>query len=476
MRDMVVLLGAEVPSGRAVAKKLRAEQYCCALMSSDAEIACIKALEASGIIIAGEESEGAARPDPAVLSLGVPVLAFGSAARALLDSVGRRQETAPVRDTVMPVFYQNTKLFASVDTGERWIGEAAFYELDEPYHVIADGDGVPVAFASEQAQAYLLQFQIERNDPDGTAILINFADAICGCTRRWTGENILRAARDKIIAAVGDGEAVCAMSGGLDSTVAAMLARDAIGSRAHCVFVDTGLLREGEAEATERAFSQELGLDFRRIDMSGRILEVLRGVSGMEGKWRVIDREITGALATTACENGQQRVFIKGTNYVDILANGCADDPRGAGGFQVVEPLGELFKGEIRMLGEMLGLPAELLHRQPFPGMGLAARIRGEVTDKRLKVLRRADAIFTGGMTESGQAKRMSRYFAMYEEAPGGDVIILRALQGAEPSMTVARLPYDLLERTVERILAELPAVTRVMYDMTPGMAEWPLQ
>lgn len=473
MQDMIVLLGAEVPSGRSVARKLRAEQYCCRLMTSDATAEAIGALDAAGIVIAGEEGEGAKAPDPAILSLGLPVLALGSAARLLLGTLGRRSSIHKVYETVLPVYYREAPLFEAIESGERWVEQAEYFELAEPYEHIADGDGVPVAFADIQKKIYFLQFQIERNDPDGTTMLRNFAGAICGCTPWWTDERILEGARRKIIDAVGEGEAICAMSGGLDSTVAAVLAKQAIGERAKCVFVDTGLLREDEAETTERYFSQELGLPFRRIDASARVLEALAGLEEMDKKWQVIEDEISRALRHAAREDGKQRVFIKGTNYVDV-SNGAQAEPIDCGCGEV-EPLGDLFKEEIRRLGEILGLSEEMLDRQPFPGMGLAARIRGEVTAERLRVLRRANAIFVEEMAESGVEKRLKRYFAMLSEVKQEGVIILRAMQGAEPNMTVARLPYDLVERTVERIGKEIPAIKRVLYDMTPGMAEWPM-
>lgn len=471
---MMVLLGAEVSSGRAIARKLRSERYCCKLLTSDATVDCVRALDPAGILIAGEESEGAMPPDPALLALGLPVLAFGSAARSLLGKVGRQTE-GEITDTVLPVYYRDAKLFDAVESGERWIARANYYEVDAPYRLIADGDGVPLAFGDDEANLYLVQYQIERNDPDGMAMLRTFAADICGCTPWWSVESIIRGAEDAVRQAVGDGEAICAMSGGLDSTVAAMLARRAIGDRARCVFVDTGLLREGESEETERYFAQDLGLNFMRVDASGAILSALAGLKNMDQKWQVIEREIAQALHTAAGD-ASSLVFIKGTNFVDILS--CQPDEREneAGAWRAVEPLGELFKDEIRRVGEALELSPIMLNRQPFPGMGLAARIHGEVTRQRLTTLRQVDAIFADEIAAAGQDKRMDRFFAMLSSMDGGRiVIVLRAMQGAEPRMNVARLPYDLLERTVERIKKELPDVDRVLYDMTPGVAEWPL-
>lgn len=471
MRDLVVLLGAEVPSGRAVAKKLRSEHFSCKLLASDAPAEAVKAVGARGIVIAGELGEGASAPDPGLLSLGLPLLALGSAARSLLGTLGQSQETL-VENTVLPVYYRESRLFDTVDSGERWIQKAEAFDVREPYAPLAEGDGMPVAYGDEETGRYLLQFQIERNDPDGTTILRTFAEAICGCTPWWTPENIVAAAQERIRDTVGDGEAICAMSGGLDSTVAAVLAKGAVGDRVRCVFIDTGLLREGENEETAQYFSNDLGLNFQRVDASERILWALNGLTRMNAKWRVIEREITDALRVAAGCELEHPVFIKGTNYMDTVI-GDGKDVHELDGATVVEPLGELFKDEIRDIGLTLGISETVLSRQPFPGVGLAARIRGEVTAERLSTLRRADAIFVDEMNQTGQGKRLSRYFAMLDPQEQGNVIILRALQGTEPSMTVARLPYDLIERTVERISQELPTVCRILYDMTPGMAEW---
>lgn len=472
MHDAIVLLGAEVPSGRAIARKLRAEQFACTLMRSDATAERIKTLAPAGIVVAGEAAEGAAMPDPSLLSLGIPLLALGSSARALLSGLSKETAERATAEQVLSIDYEQSPLFAALEAGERWVGHADHYVLDAPYRVIADGNGVPIAFGDDDARIYLLQFQIERNDPDGTRILQTFAKRICGCEPWWTTENIIRTAKERIIEAVGDGEAICAMSGGLDSSVAAVLAQHAVGNRARFIFVDTGLLRAGEAEETVHCIREALGLAIERVDVSGHILRALSGVRGMEGKWRVVEREITDALRASAGVMSAPPVYIKGTNYVDVLEG--ADVQPEAKTIRIVEPLRELFKDEIRALGVALHLPDAMLKRQPFPGMGLAARICGEVTSERLHVLRTADAIFVEEMVQAGQDKRTERFFAMLDETNGFQEIILRALQGAEPTMSVARLPHDLLERCVDRIRKALPSVDRVLLDMTPGMAEWP--
>lgn len=473
MQDYLVLLGAEVPSGRAIAKKLRGEQYACRLLPSGTSPAAVRGLDPRGLVIAGEAGEGAAAPDAAFLQMGIPVLALGASARALLDAIGKVARTDALTETVAPVMYEPCALFAGVKTGERWIERANSYLVEAPMRVLAEGEGVPLAFGDVERGLYLLQFQMERNDPDGLEMLRAFSADICGCTPWWTVDRIIEDARQQIAARAGDREAICAISGGLDSTVAAMLAKQALGDRMQCVFVDTGLLRAGEADQTEDMFSSALGLAVRRVDVSARMMDALKGVASMDEKWNRIGCEITAALAAVAHEAGQDRVIIRGTNYADALEPG--NRPELSCDMEAVEPLRDLFKDEVRMMGEQLGLPEEMLIRQPFPGMGLAARIDGEVTPERLRILRLADAIFSDEIALSGQDRRLSRYFAMLTRGRKEDTLVLRALHGTEPTMGVARLPFDLLERTEERIREEMPSVERVFYDLTPGMAEWPI-
>ncbi len=471
MRDWIVVLGAETPSGQAVARKLRAEHYCCKLMASGVGVDEIIRESPAGLILAGEETEGAIAPTTALLGLSIPLLALGSSARALCTALGTRGEGEETTGAVEQMAYQAAPIFEDVGAGERWIERAEPFTMPEPYRVIAEGARFPLAFADDAASVYLLQFQIERNDPDGMSMLLGFVDAVCGCTAWWTADSILQMAERAIREGVGDGEAICAMSGGLDSTVAAVIAKRVLGDRVACVLVDTGLMREGESEAAERYLRDELSLPFTRVDVSDRVLAGLRGLTSLADKRRVIEEEIFRALKAQTAETGRERVFIKGTNYVDVLGGAHAVRVERIG--KTVEPLMELFKEEIRMLGEALALSPSVIHRQPFPGMGLAARIQGEVTAGRLRTLRLADELFLDELTEAGLNKRLKRYFAMLDTGEGRDRIILRAMQGEDPGMTAARLPYDLLERTVERIHKELPSVDRVLYDMTPGAAEW---
>jgi GMP synthase (glutamine-hydrolysing) len=480
MQDRIVILGTDVPSGRAIARKLRTEHYECTLMAADTPAAQVAAREPAGVILAGEASEGAAEPDAALLTLGIPVLALGSSARALCAALRAEApedaETSEdaVMDVVLPITYKDTPLFADVAPNERWIAQARRFTLAEPYRVAAESESFPVAFADVEANIYLLQFQIERNDPEGLAILTAFAGAVCGCTPHWFAQDIIASAEAELRERAGTGIAICAVSGGLDSTVAATLARRALGDRARCVFVDTGLLREGEADATERYFAQTFEDGFVRVDASQTIFAALRGLSAPQDKRRVVEAEITRALAREIDRAEGVTVVVRGANYVDFIRDDEAEAAqKNALAGMVIEPLRELFKDEIRSVGEQLSIAPEMLHRQPFPGLGLAARIIGEACESQVRMLRRADALFCCALEEAGQAKRLTRYFAMLTTLEGQHVIALRATQGTEEKSMAARLPHDLLERAIDEILKELPAVWRVLYDITPGRAEW---
>jgi len=468
---MIAVLGAETPNGREIAKKLRLERYAVRLMASDASLAEIKSSDLRGIILAGEGANEAPPPKEEILSLGIPVLALNASARALLRALHAPAKDDGIRDRVMPITLHESPLFEGLEALERWVAKAEPFAAPEGFRVIAESEGFPLAYGKEASGIYLLQFQVERNDPDGMAMLLAFADKVCGCTPWWTIEYIVESAERTIREAAKHGNVICAMSGGLDSAVAAMLARRALGDEISYVFVDTGLLREGEADGVEAYYTQMLSKAFHRVDASRQVLSALAGATEICEKEKLIDREIKRALVAEAGKISGGAVFVKGTHHADVQNRG---DRTPIDLFApVVEPMHELFKEEVRLVGEHLGLSPDVLSRQPFPGMGLAARIYGEVTESRLLALRRATALFEEELRSAGLIKRLSRHFAMFTSIGDQNAIILRAIQGHEPNMSVARLPYDLLERAAQTVLKELPGVARVLYDATPGPVEW---
>ena len=280
---------------------------------------------------------------------------------------------------------------------------------------------------------------------------------------------------EEIRRCVGEGEAVCALSGGVDSGVCALLGNMAIGSRLHCIFVDTGLLRKGEGDRVMNFYKDTVGLNLTRVDAGDRFLSALKGVRRAEEKEAIIFRLLNEELEKVVSQLGNVRILLQGTNYSDTLAAGNMfplNTPEH--GMQIIEPVRELFKDEIRRVGEELGLPPIIIQRQPFPGSGLALRILSDVTEEKLNILREADAIFRGEIEETGQSKRLWQYFATLAENPAEDgrnmVVTLRAVQVCEGSAAMAaRLPYDLLEKVVQLIRERVPQVRRVVYDLTPS-------
>lgn len=467
MRDLILVLGAHSQAGRTAARQLRSAHYYCRLMPGELDPEAIVAEDPSGILLTEALPEGTSY-EP-LLTLGVPVLALGTAAEALLRSFERSNAKGTRRDGVSMFRWQPCALFEGVPDGERRVYGAPAYDVPEELRVIAEADGQPAAFSNDEKKLYLLLMRVERNDPDGTQILLNYASQICGCTPWWTVEGFVGDAVQRIQSAVGDGEAVCAMSGGLDSTVAGMLAHQALGNRAHCVFIDTGLLRDGEAEATSRFFREELGFDFHSVDISDSLMYTMRGLETMDAKWQIASREIEAAIQKTARQFTGVRAVVHGTDAADVLDGGVLGEQRPEGALPILEPLRELFKDEVRRVGETLGLKPEALNRQPFPAIGLAARMSGEVTPGKLKTLRAADTAFTDELRAAGQEKRLSNAYAMLDTVGGACAVILRAVQGQGANAMAARLPCDLLERTVSRIREEMPGVQRVLYDYTPG-------
>lgn len=282
---------------------------------------------------------------------------------------------------------------------------------------------------------------------------------------------------------VGGRNALMALSGGVDSSVCAALMHRAIGSQLHCIYVDTGLMRKGDTEMVRRVFLEDMGIQMTVVDARARFLARLRGITDPAEKWRAVSEEFAAIYEEEARKLPSVDFLVQGTIYTDVL-DGYSKDDFSASGMEtaLIEPVRELFKDEVRELGEKLGLPPEVVGRQSFPGAGLGIRIIGEVTEEKLHLLREADAIWHEEILQAGLNKRIRRYFAVLSEtASSGEkhcslVVALRALGAAGSSYTAYRMPYDLLERVTERILTELPQVDRVVYDTTttpPRPTEW---
>ena len=302
-------------------------------------------------------------------------------------------------------------------------------------------------------------------------MLKNFARDICGCNAWWTVDAAIHEARlilDE--AAARGGRAICAVSGGVDSAVAAYLAHRAYGDRMTAVFVDMGLMREGESEWVQAQY-EAMNVPLLRIDRSGVVIEALAGKLAMQEKAEIVMRCMHEEIERQAASMPQTDTLILGSNYSDYLRSGANEEDWSSCGLRVVEPLQMLFKEEICDAARALGLDRELVEKKPFPALGLGARIMGEVTPERLHAMRVAETIFGGEIREAGLERKLYKYFPVFYggmSAMGGETIILRAVTLSGKLLTPARLPYDLIERTVEKILAKAPTVARVLYDQTP--------
>jgi GMP synthase (glutamine-hydrolysing) len=368
------------------------------------------------------------------------------------------------------------------------------------FEVTAHTDGVPVAALEDRERViYGLQFHPEvAHTERGQEVLKAFLYGAAGCRPAWTNVSIIEHAVAEIRAQVGTERVICGLSGGVDSAVAAALVHKAIGDQLTCVFVDTGLLRHNEAEQVERTFREQFAIDLVHVKAGDRFLDALDDIVDPERKRKTIGELFIRVFEEAARDLDDARFLVQGTLYPDIVESGGGDNANikshhNVGGlpddmdFELVEPLRNLFKDEVRAIGEELGLPEEIVWRQPFPGPGLAVRIIGTITRERVEILQAADAIVTEEIKRAGLYREIWQSFAvlpavktvgvMGDDRTYAYPMILRAVT-SDDAMTAdwARLPYDVLERISSRVINEVPGINRVAYDITskpPGTIEW---
>ncbi|HET6869240.1 MAG TPA: glutamine-hydrolyzing GMP synthase [Solirubrobacteraceae bacterium] len=463
-----------------------------------------------GVILSGGPAsvyeDGAPALDPELLELGIPVLGICYGMQLLALALGGRIEGAEVGEfgrSQLTVAQPGTLLAGTPAEQTCWMSHRDTVFAPPPgFSALAASTASPVAaFESAERGVYGIQFHPEVvHTPYGNQVLTNFLADVCGCERTWSATSVIEDQIERIRAQVGDGRAICGLSGGVDSSVAALLVHRAIGDRLTCVFVDHGLMRKGEGAQVIKAFRDHFHVPLVAVDASDRFLDRLKGVSDPEEKRKRIGAEFIRVFEEEADKLEDVHFLVQGTLYSDVIESGGSTGAatikshHNVGGlpedleFDLVEPLRALFKDEVRAVGAELGLPERLVWRQPFPGPGLAIRIvGGEATRERLDILREADAILQDEIRQAGLYRELWQSFCVLPDIRTvgvqgdvrtyGNVIAIRAVT-SDDAMTAdwARLPYDLLEKIAARMIGEIRPVGRVVLDITskpPGTIEW---
>ena len=510
--QLILILDFGGQYNQLIARRIREHHVYCEVKPYHTSIEEIRALNPIGIVFTGGPNsvydEQSPKCDPAVFELGIPVLGICYGCQLMAQTLGglvtAAQDDSAREYGKTETFYDTScKLFRGLPAqGISWMSHGDYMaKVPEGFALVGHTAMCPnVAIADEARGFYGVQYHPEVNHTkQGINILENFLFDVCKCVGDWEmseyAKNTISSIREK----VGDKKVLLALSGGVDSSVAAALLQKAVGKQLTCIFVDHGLLRKNEGDEVEEIFGKDGNMNFVRVDAKERFLSKLKGVTEPEQKRKIIGEEFIRVFESEAKKIGKVDFLVQGTIYPDVIESGAGDaavikSHHNVGGLpdyvdfkEIIEPLRLLFKDEVRKLGTELGLPDYLVWRQPFPGPGLAIRVIGEITEEKLELLKDADKIFRDEIFNSGKEREVNQYFAVITDMKSvgvmGDertydyTLALRAVTTTD-FMTAdwAKLDYDLLERVSNRIINEVKHINRIVYDITskpPATIEW---
>ena len=510
-REIIAILDFGSQYGQLIARRVREHNVYSRIFPADITAERLSKTNPVGLILSGGPAsvydENALKCDEKIFDLGLPILGICYGMQLGCKILGAKIVAAERREygrTKLSII-DKSDLFANLpDSTTAWASHADQAEkLGRDFDVLATTETCPYAAVRHKKKKFFgVQFHPEvSHTPKGSVILKNFLYDICGCSGDWRMSDFIDETTEEIRSKVGDAKVICGLSGGVDSAVVASLIHKAVGDRLVCIFVDNGLLRRNEKENVVSTFRDHFHIDLRVIDWSKQFLNGLQGVTDPQQKRKIIGEEFIEAFKSESSNIPNAKFLAQGTLYPDVIESGSKDGGPAANiklhhnvgglpeelGFELIEPLRDLFKDEVRLVGEYLGLPGTIVWRHPFPGPGLAVRIVGEVTPRRLEILRAADEILIDEIKSAGLYRKISQALAvlipvltvgvMGDERSYENVIAVRAVETPDfMTADFSRIPYEVLASVSNRIINEVRGVNRVVYDISskpPATIEW---